>query len=631
MRKSPLVWQKVGEMFDSEQMPPKESQQLSAEERAKLQRWVRELLLIEAEANAGDPGPVVLRRLGNAEYTYTLRDLTGVATLDPAKEFPVDSAAGEGFTNVGNALVMSSPLLTKYLDAAKDVASHAVLLPDGLRFSPSSARRDWTNESLARIRDFYGQYTGNGGGSAVNLQGVQFNTNQGGRLPVEAYLAATLHERAALTKNEKSIAQVAQQRGLNAKYLATLWQVLNRPSDQQSLPLDALRAKWRAAQPADAPALAKLVSDWQSTLWKFNSVGGIWQVGMSKNWLEPVSPLATRQEFRVKVPAPTAGDEVVLYLAAHDAGDGNQDDHVLWERPRFAAPGRPELMLSDVRRVAHELITRREQHFAQAANCLKAAAEASADPGKIDLNVLAKKYQVEPESLAGWLKYLGIQGGDAAQLGKLLDRKSEKSGTYDFIQGWVGDDALSVIANSSDQHVRVPGNMKPHGVVVHPAPKFNVAVGWRSPAAASLKISGSVQHAHPECGNGVTWSLELRRAGLKQNLAQGVAQGGKEIAIGPFEKIAVQAGDVVSLVIDPRDGNHSCDLTAIDLTIHDGTREWNLARELSPNILAANPHADSFGNKEIWYFYSNPTGTAGPSVPAGSLLAKWQVADGADK
>src|SRR5690606_3106236 len=122
--------------------------------------------------------------------------------------------------------------------------------------------------------------------------------------------------------------------------------------------------------------------------------------------------------------------------------------------------------------------------------------------------------------LAGWLKYLGIQGGDAAQLGKLLDRKSEKSGDYDFIQGWVGDDALSVIANSSDQHVRVPGNMKPHGVVVHPAPKFNVAVGWRSPAAASLKISGSVQHAHPECGNGVTWSLELRRAGLKQNLAQ---------------------------------------------------------------------------------------------------------------
>ncbi len=63
------------------------------------------------------------------EYTYSIRDLTGVPSLDPAKEFPVDGAAGEGFTNVGAALVMSPALLTKYLDAAKDIASHAVLTP----------------------------------------------------------------------------------------------------------------------------------------------------------------------------------------------------------------------------------------------------------------------------------------------------------------------------------------------------------------------------------------------------------------------------------------------------------------------------------------------------------------------
>ena len=32
--------------------------------------------------------PVVLRRLSNAEYTASVRDLTGVATLDPGKEGP---------------------------------------------------------------------------------------------------------------------------------------------------------------------------------------------------------------------------------------------------------------------------------------------------------------------------------------------------------------------------------------------------------------------------------------------------------------------------------------------------------------------------------------------------------------
>ena len=70
-----------------------------------------------ARERAGDPGPVVLRRLSNAEYTYTVQDLTGVDSLQPAREFPVDGAAGEGFMNTGQALVMSASLLTKYLDA----------------------------------------------------------------------------------------------------------------------------------------------------------------------------------------------------------------------------------------------------------------------------------------------------------------------------------------------------------------------------------------------------------------------------------------------------------------------------------------------------------------------------------
>src|SRR2546422_224067 len=81
-----------------------------------------------------------------SEYTYTIRDLTGVTSLDPAKEFPADSASGEGFMNVGNSLAMSPPLVTKYLDGAKGIASHAVLLPDGIRFSPSTSQRDWTEE-----------------------------------------------------------------------------------------------------------------------------------------------------------------------------------------------------------------------------------------------------------------------------------------------------------------------------------------------------------------------------------------------------------------------------------------------------------------------------------------------------
>src|SRR6185436_13004449 len=97
VRKHPETWQKVAAMLESGQMPPKDERQPKGAEREKLEKWVRGYLTMEARARAGDPGRVVLRRLSNAEYTYTLRDLTGVASLDPAKEFPVDGAAGEGF------------------------------------------------------------------------------------------------------------------------------------------------------------------------------------------------------------------------------------------------------------------------------------------------------------------------------------------------------------------------------------------------------------------------------------------------------------------------------------------------------------------------------------------------------
>ena len=212
LHKRPRVWQKVGEMLESGQMPPPEAKQPTDAEKALLRGWVKSHLLEEAKAHAGDPGRVVLRRLSHAEYTYTIRDLTGVVSLDPASQFPQDGAAGEGFTNAGAALVMSPALVTKYLDAAKEIAQHAVLLPEGFRFSPLTTRRDLTNDTLDRIRAFYAQFTNNSGSDKVNLQGIVFDTNQGGRLPIEQYLQATLAHREALLAGKTTIAEVARDR-----------------------------------------------------------------------------------------------------------------------------------------------------------------------------------------------------------------------------------------------------------------------------------------------------------------------------------------------------------------------------------------------------------------------------------
>ncbi len=151
--------QRVEEMVTSGQMPPPDSDQPTEDERRVIGDWLRGFLAAEARARAGDPGRVVLRRLNNAEYTNTIRDLIGVSSLDQAREFPADGGAGEGFTNTGQSIVMSPGLATKHLDAAKGIAAHAVLLPDGLRFSAGNTRRDWADEALACIKKFYGRYS----------------------------------------------------------------------------------------------------------------------------------------------------------------------------------------------------------------------------------------------------------------------------------------------------------------------------------------------------------------------------------------------------------------------------------------------------------------------------------------
>ena len=316
VRTHPKIWQTVLEQLGDAEMPPKDKPQPSAEQKRRLMAWVRSTLDVIAIERAGDPGQVTLRRLSNAEYTYTLRDLTGLDSLVPAREFPVDGAAGEGFTNTGQALVMSPSLLTKYLDAAKSVATHLVLLPDGIRFSTNTTRRDWTNETLARIRELYAEFSSAAGGDKVNLQGIAFSTNEGGRLPLEKYLEAAIASREA----GKNVDQIAKERHLSAKYLGILLTLLN--SAEPSPLLENLRKIWKTSKTGDSVAMTAEVAQWQRLLWKFGSVGHIGKVGGPKAWLEPVTPLMQQQETRFKVAAPGIGDEFAVYLPAGDAKEG---------------------------------------------------------------------------------------------------------------------------------------------------------------------------------------------------------------------------------------------------------------------------------------------------------------------
>lgn len=100
VRRDSQAWQKIASMLSNGEMPPADSPQLEPREKQLLQDWVQKFLDAEARANAGDPGPVVLRRLNNAEYTYTIRDLTGVH-LSPTHEFPADGRSRRRFYEYG--------------------------------------------------------------------------------------------------------------------------------------------------------------------------------------------------------------------------------------------------------------------------------------------------------------------------------------------------------------------------------------------------------------------------------------------------------------------------------------------------------------------------------------------------
>jgi hypothetical protein len=685
VKRHPKVWQQVIEQLSLGEMPPKEKPQPTPAQREQLVAWANAVLDEVALARAGDPGPVVLRRLSNAEYTYTIRDLTGVESLDPAREFPVDGAAGEGFMNVGNALVMSPSLITKYLDAGKEIASHAMLLPDGIRFSAKNTRRDWTEEILGEIRRFYGSYTMQGGGSAVNLQGIKFDTKDGGVAPLAEYLNALLAQREGRV--------ISSQRGLSAKYLKLLRETLEpetslsltpalspgerekrakdsaltRPQrDSSSVVLDSIRAKWREAKNTnDVAAIVRDIEDWQRALWKFNSVGHLGKVGGPKEWLEAFSPVDFQQEVRMKLPTSGTG-ELTLYLVASDAGDGNTNDFVVWKEPRLVMPGGSSLLLRDVRETVDYLTALRTRTFATTAKALAAASEMAGErnqsvphPNPLPkgegtaggdrsdqprargssplqsslLQEVAMKHGVETNVLSAWLAYLGI-GGEGVKIDSYFTSTFKSSSGYDFIKGWNSGELPNLVANSSDQHVRIPGNMKPHSVAVHPSPKLRAVVGWRSPVGGTVRVAATIQHAHPECGNGVTWSLDLRRGSTRQRLATGVAQDGGKPVESVLQNVAVRKGDLVSLSIGPRDGNHSCDLTAVDLVLDSpaDALKWSLAKDVSPDVLSGNPHADRFGNEGVWHFYTEPDKASELTViPTESLLAKWQAASGAEQ
>src|SRR3954454_689010 len=224
-------WELLTQRLSAKEMPPKPMPPPPAEATEQVIAWVQAVRAEEIKKSAGDPGIVLARRLSNAEYNYTIRDLTG-QDMQLTRQFPVDPANPAGFDNSGESLTKSPALLNKYLSSARQVANHMVLTPDAIDFAPHPmlVETDRDKHAIQRILSFYSQ------------QPTDY---------AQYFEAAwRFRYRRALGKPRATLASVAAESKVSPKYLPFVWNILH---DRDAVgPVLTLQKMWQAL-PAPGP------------------------------------------------------------------------------------------------------------------------------------------------------------------------------------------------------------------------------------------------------------------------------------------------------------------------------------------------------------------------------------------
>ena len=356
-------WDKVAEMLESGAMPPKDDADLfpSDEERATTAAWVRKALAAYETAHSGDPGRVTVRRLTSAEYTYALRDLTGI-DLKVGADASSDAVGGEGFTNFGDVQFVEETSLERYLEAAKQVADHAVVGAGPLQFYSDPGKTGLELSALSRINELYA------------TKGVRVVSGEGGR-PFgldrygKAFFVAWYYKhRVALGDPTATIRALAAKEGITGRFAEHIWMVVNKANT--GYPTRATVDGWMTlpAPGADVKAsltkaragsddLYKALTTWPSWFFARGDLAAGGAGDESPLVFDDTSlnaapahhytyGLGTRGGRGRGTPAPSTPGPVKVYLTFTDVNPGSGvTPVVIWRNPRLvtravATPGR---------------------------------------------------------------------------------------------------------------------------------------------------------------------------------------------------------------------------------------------------------------------------------------------------
>lgn len=309
------LWDRVLDTVESGEMPPPKSDALVGDEEGQIVAWINGAIDSLAEANSGDPGPVTMRRLTNAEYDRTIRDLTG-RRYGLAKEFQTDGGGGEGFANTGDVLFLSPAALDKYFGAARQVADHATIMPGtGIVFHDHRIGLRGPEQVKAQVeQSLYVWYQQK---AADHLPG-DFDD-----FHIDDYLLACWQHR----HFKKPLEELADGTELKLPFLQNWWNLVNA-TEPKSRYLDLTRVAWRelpgpdAAKPGEVPQAVKdRIAGIEADLLSWN------------NPQKPGSGVQRRQQDADAIRPYPMDAQVAGYrevkLCFGDAGDGNAGDIAL--------------------------------------------------------------------------------------------------------------------------------------------------------------------------------------------------------------------------------------------------------------------------------------------------------------
>ncbi len=267
----------------------------------------------------------------------------------------------------------------------------------------------------------------------------------------------------------------------------------------------------------------------------------------------------------------------------------------------------------------------------QTARYLRAAWEYQnrpADQAKVSVEEFASSRWLYPFALTQWVDYLG-----GSRLG---DYHLLEMPVRDF-DGEAGIEAWRVRAerpwwavNTTKNEVAIETFTLPSGTIsVNPGTEGG-AVGWKSPIAGTVRITGKLTDADPDDGVGVTWVIDHASDTARRELSSGSMPNGgvRRLDQGrtPERLMAVQVkpGDMIYLHVRLREGDAHYDITNVELKISclDSSAEWDLARDARSNFLAENPHRDGLGHAAVWHFYDTTGSERLKRMPAVEPLLK---------